>query len=311
MNQDIVLKDAKVYFPVRQGYVKAVDNVNIRFPENKITGIIGESGCGKSVLGMYLLGLLPEYAKKSGEIWYEGRNLESLSLKERRKLRGKKLGLIPQNPGDSLNPARKIRGQIQEAIRLLDKNEQKERSSSGLLMEFGFKKQQLSHVENAYPFMLSGGMQQRAVAAMGVASRPRWILADEPSKGLDMTLRKQMYETLELVRQQEIQGMIIITHDLVLAGNLCNYIAVMYAGQIMEAGENVLKNPLHPYTRGILNSLPENGMHPMKGIAPAPGEYECGCRFAPRCAYASEQCFRREPEFQEKDGQKVRCYLYA
>ncbi len=335
MSQGIQVKNARVYFPVAAGYVKAVDGVNVTFEQGAITGLIGESGCGKSVLGMYLLGLLPEYAQREGEIWYKGRNLEGLSQKERRKLRGRELGLIPQNPGDSLNPVRRIHSQIQEALNLVktdgrkkssggafpqtecpgateSQGEKAEYGSAGELLErFGFAREQVPRVERAYPFELSGGMQQRAVAAMGVASKPSWILADEPSKGLDMTLRQQMYDTLRLVRQQEVDGMIIITHDLVLAEQLCDQVAVMYAGQILEKGKHVLKRPLHPYTQGLLASLPSRGMHPMKGIAPAPGEEPGGCRFAPRCPRATERCRQNEPEEIDVDGQKVRCFLYA
>lgn len=311
MSQDIRVKNAKVYFPVATGYVRAVDRVSVTFESGEITGLIGESGCGKSVLGMYLLGLLPDYAEKEGEIWYKDRDLEKLSAKERRRIRGRELGLIPQNPGDSLNPVRRIKGQIQEALNLVKADGQEMNTTGKLLERFGFLQEQIPRVERSYPFELSGGMQQRAVAAMGVASCPSWILADEPSKGLDMTLREQMYDTLRRVREQDIDGMIIITHDLVLAEKLCDQVAVMYAGQILEKGHDVLKNPLHPYTRGLLDSLPERGMHPMTGIAPAPGEELKGCRFAKRCPKATQRCFQEEPEEQDLSGQKVRCFLYA
>jgi peptide/nickel transport system ATP-binding protein len=308
---NIEVKDAKVYFPVTAGYVKAVDRVNVTFESGKITGLIGESGCGKSVLGMYLLGLLPDYARRSGEIWYQGRDLERLAPTERRRLRGRKLGLIPQNPGDSLNPVRRIHGQILESLKLLKPEEGREDSVAAILERFGFSVSEIPRVQRAYPFELSGGMQQRAVAAMGIASHPDWILADEPSKGLDMTLREQMYETLRLVKEQNVHGMIIITHDLVLAEKLCDEVAVMYAGQILEKGRNVLRSPLHPYTKGLLDSLPERGMHPMKGIAPAPGESIQGCRFANRCPRARETCNQIEPPEINVRGQKVRCFLYA
>ncbi|MDO5425679.1 MAG: ABC transporter ATP-binding protein [Eubacteriales bacterium] len=307
MTYDIQVKNAQVYFPVEKGHVKAVDQVSVTFREGQITGLIGESGCGKSVLGMYLLGLLPPYAKVSGEIWYQGKNLEALNQKERRQIRGRELGLIPQNPGDSLNPVRRIRGQIQEAVNLTEEKT----GVSSLLERFGFSKEQVPRVERAYPFALSGGMQQRAVAAMGVASNPKWILADEPSKGLDMTLREQMYETLALIRKQKVKGMLIITHDLVLAEKLCGQVAVMYAGQILEMGGNVLEEPLHPYTKGLLDSLPERGMHPMKGIAPAPGDELKGCKFAPRCPYAGARCEKEQPQAFQAGERKVRCFRYA
>ena len=171
----------------------------------------------------------------------------------------------------------------------------------------------LSGFEKAYPAQLSGGMQQRAVAAMGTASGAKWILADEPSKGLDMTLRRQMYDTLRLVRDRKVKGMLIITHDLVLAEKLCDQVAVMYAGQILEKGPSrkVLKDPAHPYTQGLLDSLPSRGMHPMKGIAPPPHENLSGCRLAPRCPYVSDRCLQSESEEMEVRGRKVRCFQYA
>ncbi len=182
-----------------------------------------------------------------------------------------------------------------------------------LLEIFGFQKDTAKRVAGAYPFELSGGMQQRAVAAMGTASGAKWILADEPSKGLDMTLRRQMYDTLRLVRDRKVKGMLIITHDLVLAEKLCDQVAVMYAGQILEKGPSrkVLKDPAHPYTQGLLDSLPSRGMHPMKGIAPAPHEKLSGCRFAPRCPYVSDRCLQSESEEMEVRGRKVRCFQYA
>ena len=302
-----------MYFPVKSGYVRAVDGISATFKEGEITGIIGESGCGKSVLGMYLLGMLPDYAVKSGEIWYDGKNLETFSKKERRRIRGRELGLIPQNPGDSLNPVRKVGGQIWEAARLRDSSGEKKETVQKLLEIFGFQKDTAKRVAGAYPFELSGGMQQRAVAAMGTASGAKWILADEPSKGLDMTLRRQMYDTLRLVRDRKVKGMLIITHDLVLAEKLCDQVAVMYAGQILEKGPSrkVLKDPAHPYTQGLLDSLPSRGMHPMKGIAPAPHEKLSGCRFAPRCPYVSDRCLQSESEEMEVRGRKVRCFQYA
>ena len=318
---DIDLVDAVVHFRVANGHVKAVDHITTTFKNGKITGLIGESGCGKSVLGMYILGLLPSYAKTEGKILYGGHDLCSLNAEERRQIRGRILGLIPQNPGDSLNPSRRVRGQIGEALALLKRRRTRsyeEEEKEGLptpvdmLERYGFTREAAERVALSYPFQLSGGMQQRCVVAMGTASDPEWILADEPSKGLDMTLREQLYDTLRAVREQNTEkGMLIITHDLVLADTLCDEIAVMYAGQIMEKGENVLHSPLHPYTKGILASLPENGMHPMKGIAPSPGDILPGCRFAPRCPFAREECGRKEPEEIDTGNGKVRCYLYA
>lgn len=308
----IELRDLTVHFLVSGGAVRAVDHVSYSFRSGRITGIIGESGCGKSVMGAAILGLNPGYAKVSGEILYRDSNLLSLSGRQMRRLRGRELGLIPQNPADSLNPSRRILGQITEAAALTGASRQAQRAQAAeLLRQFGFADAELKRVSRAYPFELSGGMQQRVAAAMGVASRPKWIIADEPSKGLDMALRTQMYDTLRKIRDDYVDSMIIITHDLLLARTLCDTVAVMYSGQIVEEGTDVLSNPKHPYTVGLLQSLPENGFRPMKGIAPSPTQQFTGCKFAPRCPYASPRCSETAPAFYHCGDGKVRCYRYA
>ncbi len=311
MANNIKIEGLTVHFPVQNGTVKAVDHLNILIREGEITGIIGESGCGKSVLGMALIGLLPSYAKVGGKIWLQDRDLLQLSAKEMRLLRGREIGLIPQNPADSLNPVRKVRGQLLEALRLRGKDRKKEESVIRDLLEgFGFTKEEVIQVENAYPFALSGGMQQRLVAAMGLASRPRWILADEPSKGLDWELRRQMYAALKLAKKKT-SGMIMITHDLVLAQTLCDSVAVMYSGEMIEKGKNVLKHPRHPYTRGLLDSLPGKNMKVMEGCAPSPQNEPFGCKFALRCPCRQEKCEKERPGCTGDKDEMVRCFLYA
>lgn len=312
MAGDILLKDLTVHFQVRTGCVRAVDHVSVSFEKGHITGIIGESGCGKSVLGGAILGLNPSYAKRSGEILLDGRNLLTLHPRQMRALRGRVLGLIPQNPGDSLNPTRRILGQITEAAALtgLRRPEQKQRAGD-LLEQFGFPREELNRVFRSYPFQLSGGMQQRVAAAMGVASEPEWMIADEPSKGLDMTLREQMYDTLREIREGYVDSMLIITHDLLLAKTLCDTLCVMYSGQVVEMGSELLEEPKHPYTQGLLLSLPENGFQSMRGIAPSPSETLRGCKFAPRCPYAKDRCFLEQPEFFPAGTGKARCFRYA
>ena len=313
MDRNLNLKDVVVHFKVKEGTVKAVDHVNICFREGEITGLMGESGCGKSVLAMAILGLLPSYARTDGEICLEGKNLLDLSQKEMRKLRGRKIGLIPQNPAGSFNPVRKIGSQITEAMTADGKKRtrrEKEREASALLEAFGFIHKDAAGVLRSYPFQLSGGMLQRAAAAMGTAAMPEWILADEPSKGLEGPLRCQLYETLAAVKKRGIRGMILITHDWELAARLCDRVAVMYGGQIIEMGKQVIKRPRHPYTKGLLASLPANGMNPMPGRAPVPWEELKGCRFAPRCPKARPCCTVQQPPAAEESGEMVRCFLY-
>lgn len=245
-----------------------------------------------------------------------------------RHLRGREIGLIPQNPGDSMNPVRRIRSQITESLKVgLTKRSPVPRSASvnhgkprrstlhrlseDLLCQFGFERKEAERVSISYPFELSGGMQQRAIAAIGMASRPSFVIADEPTKGLDDTLRTEMYEILQTAASQDITGMLIITHDIAMARELCTRLLVMYAGEILEDGENVLLNPLHPYTQGLTASLPENGMHPMEGSAPAPYDKIFGCVFYDRCPYAQDRCARRKPPYFEVNGSRVKCFLFG
>lgn len=307
---DIIIENLNVYFKVAHGYVRAVDDVSVSFKSGQITGLIGESGCGKSVLGLSLLGLLPSYAESSGQIFHQGMDIMQASIEELRLLRGRQIGLIPQNPGDSLNPVRKIWPQLNEILAFLEKDRKKRKLMARELLEsFGFSDPE--RILSSYPFELSGGMQQRVLSAMGIASSPDWVLADEPSKGLDLELREQVYENLLKVRESGVEGMLLITHDLVMAEKICDQAAIMYSGQIVESGSDLLENPLHPYTRAFLAALPENGLQPLAGQAPAPWEDPPGCKFASRCPKAFDVCFQKRPDQYNLGERKVRCFLYA
>jgi len=309
-SNDIIIQNTTVHFAVSSVSVKAVDHVSATFRSGQITGLIGESGCGKSVLGLAILGLLPSYAQVSGDIFYCGINTVKASLRQLRTLRGRKIGLIPQNPNDSLNPVRRIGVQLDEALMIVDKNKKSRRlKAESLLKSFGFDDP--GRILRAYPFELSGGMQQRVLCAIGISCSPRWVLADEPTKGLDIDLREQVCQTLSSLKLHGVNGMIVITHDLVLAEKLCNCVAVMYSGEILEMGQDVLKIPLHPYTQAFLDSLPQNGMKPMLGIPPVPGESINGCKFATRCSHRTARCTTEKPDSYKHGARMVRCFLYA
>ena len=287
--------------------VHAVDGVSAVFHEGQVTGLIGESGCGKSVLGLALLGLLPPYARVEGEMRL---NDEALTPARSRAMLGTRIGLIPQNPSESLNPARTVAAHLNEALLPMKLSRRtRDARMRQLLSDFGFDDP--SPILRAYPHELSGGMQQRVLCAVGAACSPAWMLADEPTKGLDRDLRGQVRETLSGLRERGVKSMLVITHDLPLARSLCDRLAVMYAGQILETGEGVLDEPLHPYTRAFLDALPENGFQAMTGVAPRAGERLPGCPFAPRCAMASAKCSSARPGVYEPvKGRKVRCFLY-
>ena len=297
-----------VVFHLPDGDVCAADDVSVCFEEGKITGLIGESGCGKSVLGLAVLGLLPPYASVEGKIYLDG---ELLKPETARKYLGTEIGVIPQNPSESLNPARTVGAHLMEALLPLKagRREKRERAEK-LLRAFGFS--ETKRIWRAYPHELSGGMQQRVLCAIGAACSPRWILADEPTKGLDSDLRWQVKETLLSLRSQGVRSMLVITHDLPFAREICDTMAVMYAGKIMESGSDVLKNPLHPYTKAFLAALPEHGFQSMPGTALRAGEKTAGCPFAPRCMQAEERC-RKEcpPAVSLEAGRSVRCFQYV
>lgn len=314
MSQDIEIKGLEVSFVDHGQETTVVTGVDATFPEGSITGLIGESGSGKSVLGLSMLQLLPGSAKVRGSCLYEGRDLLALSEKEMKKVRGREIALIPQNPTESLNPVRKVGRQLVECVTVHEKNGKREaRRRRDLLLErFGFR--DTARINGSYSFELSGGMNQRVVSALGLMNHPKWVIADEPTKGLDTILRRQVYEVLRDIGKSEVKGMVVITHDITLAGALCDRMMVLYKGCVMERGEtrNILESPMHPYTIGLIGSLPEKGMRP---IGRADRDKECcllGCRFYPRCPWGEKRCGKEmPPEVTLSDGRKVRCFHYA
>ena len=314
MKQNIEIRNMSVQFDTAYGMVHAVRDVNTIFEEGEVTGLIGESGSGKSVLGMAILQLLAANAVIQGECLYQGRNLAALSEKEMEKLRGKEIALIPQNPAESLNPVIRIRKQLIEAVTIHEPDGKKEAEKrfDDLMKRLGFAEPDV--IGRSYSFQLSGGMNQRVISALGLMCRPTWIIADEPTKGLDAILRKQVYETLKEMTVQDTKNMILITHDVALARRLSQKLLVLYRGEILEQGDarDVIEKPRHPYTQGLIRSLPCNGMVPIDQPKKEREGEENGCVFYPRCHYAMERCCLEHPEEITVEGRwKVRCFLYA
>jgi peptide/nickel transport system ATP-binding protein len=300
-----------VDFPTDDGLFRAVNGVDLSIKVNEVLGLIGESGCGKSVLGLSVMRLLQEDVILKGEILYCGKNLYSIEKDAMRKLRGKEIGVILQNPGSSLNPGLTVGSQIAEPIMLHKK------VKGSLAIEMAEKLLGLVKIKEPrkrakdYPHQYSGGMKERAVIAMGIASEPRFIIADEPTKGLDITVKRKIVKLLRDISEKKT--MLIITHDLEVAEKVCNRVAVMYAGELVEIAPaaSIFKNPLHPYTRGFFNSLPARGLKPIKGSSPSLIDPPKGCRFHPRCSYCSDRCKTEHPLMLEKNGRAMRCFLYA
>ena len=313
MNENIEIHDLNVEFFTNGRQITALKDVHITFREGRITGLIGESGSGKSVLGMSILKLLPDTAKIKGSCMFLGKDLYQLNEREICRLRYKEISLIPQNPLMSLNPVLKIRRQLTEPLRLhlgMSKKKAYETACENL-KQFGF-----SEPENLmcqYSFQMSGGMNQRIVSCMGLECNPRWVIADEPTKGLDAILRRQVYQVLHKVKESGNKSMILITHDLQLAEKLCDDIAVLYQGQIIEQGEKkkVLENPLHPYTFGLMQSVPSKGMHPIPQPKKDRKKEDSGCPFYNRCQKAEECCKKKQIPDVVKEDQIVRCIQYA
>ena len=302
----------QVHFPTQDGVVKAVNTIDLEIANNERLGLIGETGCGKTVLGMSIIRLLPPSTTIEGEIKYKGNDLLKLTEKEIRKIRGKEIAMILQNPTTSLNPVLKVGDQIAEAIKLHQGLDRRAAKAKAVEMLEAVKIPDATKRANEYPHQFSGGMKERAMIAMGLACDPAMIIADEPTKGLDVTVKKQIVKLMKEVTTQKT--MLFITHDLGVAAEICDNITVMYAGELMEYAntEAIFKNPLHPYTQGFLNSLPSMGLKAIKGMSPSLIDPPSGCRFHTRCDFADAKCKSEHPELIEVEkSHYVRCFQYA
>ncbi len=302
----------KVHFPTQDGIVKAVNTIDLEIANDERLGLIGETGCGKTVLGMSIIRLLPPSTTIEGELKYKGNDLLKLTEKEIRKIRGKEIAMILQNPTTSLNPVLKVGDQIAEAIKLHQGLDRRAAKAKAVEMLEAVKIPDATKRANEYPHQFSGGMKERAMIAMGLACDPAMIIADEPTKGLDVTVKKQIVKLMKEVTKQKT--MLFITHDLGVAAEICDNITVMYAGELMEYAntETIFKNPLHPYTQGFLNSLPSMGLKAIKGMSPSLIDPPSGCRFHTRCDFADAECRTEHPELIEVEkSHYVRCFQYA
>lgn len=314
MVEDIRFEDFHVEFPGKDGTATVANHISVTFEKGKITGLIGESGSGKSILGMSILRLIPGSAKVHGHCYYGDEDLFLVDMKRMRQIRGKEIAVIPQNPSEALNPIRKIGNQLTEALlehHLLQKKPAQERVSQ-ILSCFGF--QEANEIMSKYSFEMSGGMNQRVISVLGLACKPNWLIADEPTKGLDAIVRNQVLDVLKKAAKETTGSMLVITHDLKLAERLCDNICVLYAGNILEQGKGkeIFEEPKHPYTQGLFLSMPDRGMHPIKGYASERNGAINRCPFAERCSYKMDICEAEfPPEISISETRKVRCFLYA
>lgn len=310
MNNRIDVNHLQVAFQTKEGLVKAVNHLSMSFEKGSVTAMIGETGSGKSVLGLSLLQLLPENSLVSGEAFYENQNLLMMKASEIRKIRGQKIALIPQNPDTSLNPLLKIKRQLREVVA----GKHRQNLKAGILEELKrYHFTDPERVADAYPFQLSGGMKQRILAAAATIRQPEFIIADEPTKGLDVLLRHEVYHIFQQMKQDTHIGFLLITHDLIFANHIADHLLVLYAGEIVESGQtqDLFSQPFHPYTKGFIEAQPYKTLTPIPGMPPSLIHLPTGCAFHPRCPHKKPLCQQEKPPLFSVNHRKVRCFLYA
>jgi peptide/nickel transport system ATP-binding protein len=318
------VKNLKTYFFTDEGTVRAVDGVDLHIDKSETLGVVGESGCGKSVTALSVMKLIPQPPGKivEGTILYEGKNLVDLPAGQMRKIRGKEISMIFQEPMTSLNPVFTCGEQIAEALRLHEGLGRRE------AMDKTVEMLKLVHIPNAerrvkeYPHQLSGGMRQRIMIAMALSCNPKLLIADEPTTALDVTIQAQILELLNELKARLKMAIMLITHDMGVIAETAQRVVVMYAAKVAEEASvtDLFKEPLHPYTQGLLRSIPRidlaatqrRRLEVIGGTVPTlRGEIAPGCRFAPRCPFVKPVCTEKDPVLKEvKPGHKVSCWLY-
>jgi len=313
------VKDLRTRFYTDDGIVQAVNGVSWHVDEGETLGIVGESGCGKSVSVLSILRLIPQPPGKieSGEVWFEGKDLLKLSDDEMRSVRGNKMAMVFQDPMTSLNPVLTINQQISEAVMLhLGMNKKQARERTAELLELVQIPQAEDRLDD-YPHQFSGGMRQRAMIAMALSCNPQILIADEPTTALDVTIQAQIIELVKQLRDEIGMAIIWITHDLGIVAGIADRVAVMYAGFIIETADvkDLYGDPRHPYTVGLLGSVPRLDMKvkekltPIFGLPPDLIELPSGCPFAARCDYRVEGCAERPELRTVAPGHEVACWV--
>ncbi|MBX7122742.1 MAG: ABC transporter ATP-binding protein [Opitutaceae bacterium] len=319
---DIVIdvRDLVTTFDTDAGVLTAVDGVSFAVRRGRTLGIVGESGCGKSVTALSIMRLLPQPMGKiaSGDVRFDGRNLATLPSEEMRHIRGGRIGMIFQEPMTALNPVHTIGRQLSE-IFLLHITSDRRRAlemSIEMLRKVGIPSPEIRVGE--YPHQLSGGMRQRVVIAMALACKPAVVIADEPTTALDVTIQAQILELMHALQEEMGMAIILITHDLGVIADMCDDVVVMYGGRIAEAGpvDDIFAAPAHPYTRGLLSSIPrlttprKSRLNVIDGMVPSLAELPVGCRFQNRCPFRVDACARQPPRENVSSQHTVACHRW-
>ena len=317
-NPLLQVKNLRVEFPTRRGTLVAVDDVSLHINPGEVLGVVGESGAGKSMTGAAIIGLLePPGRIANGEIWLDGRRIDQLPYDEMRKIRGREIGAIFQDPLTSLNPLYTVGYQLTETIQThLPMSERQARARAvELLQEVGIPaaEERIDH----YPHQFSGGMRQRVVIALALCAEPKLIIADEPTTALDVSIQAQIISLLKRLCHEHGTAVMLVTHDMGVIAETADRVAVMYAGRIAEIGpvQDVVKRAKHPYTHGLMGSIPTIGHHvdalmQIEGSMPRLTEIPTGCAFNPRCPKRFDRCSAVRPELMPAELSEVACWLF-
>ncbi len=315
------IRDLEVCFKTDGREVSVVDGISFSINERETLGVVGESGCGKSVTSLSIMGLVPMPPGRMarGSIGFAGRDLLKLKERDMRRIRGNEISMIFQEPMTSLNPVFTIGRQIDEVLHLHNRisHDEARQRSIGMLDKVGIPRPEA--IYDSYPYQLSGGMRQRVMIAMGLACEPRLLIADEPTTALDVTIQAQILDLMRNLRDNTDTAILFITHDLGVVAEMCDRVVVMYAGQVVEEApvDDLFNNTQHPYTLGLMASMPDASrklerLQAIPGQVPPPGSVEKGCRFAERCDRVMAECREKSPPLYQIDtGHTSRCWLHA
>ncbi|MEA4962564.1 ABC transporter ATP-binding protein [Lutispora sp.] len=321
MDKLVDIKNLRTYFYTEDGVVPAVDGIDFYIKHGETLGVVGESGCGKSVTSLSILRLLPKPMGKimeGSEILFEGEDILKMNEKEMRHVRGNAISMIFQEPMTSLNPVFRVGNQIEEVLHWhqhMNKAEARKKSIE-MLKLVGIPRAE--KVVDDYPHSLSGGMRQRVMIAMALACNPKLLIADEPTTALDVTIQAQILDLMKKLKSEINSSIMLITHNMGVVAETCERIIVMYAGKIVEEGDvhSIFKEPKHPYTKGLLASIPsikykQDKLDSIPGLVPNPLNMPKGCRFEPRCKYALSKCKENQPDMTVLgEERRVSCFLY-
>ena len=318
MSKILEIKDLTIHYVTDSEVVRAVNDISIELEEGESLGLVGETGAGKTTTALGVLGLVPNPPGKviSGEVIYKGQDLLKLSDAEMRKIRGREISMIFQDPMTALNPVLTVGDQIMEVVRLHQK------VSKAEAMKRAMEMMEMVGIEGArcgeYPHQFSGGMKQRIVIAIALACNPNLLIADEPTTALDVTIQAQVLDLIDNLKKKFNTSMLLITHDLGVVAEVCDKVAIVYAGRIVEYGtlNHIYNNPHHPYTNGLFGSIPDfshkaHRLNPIKGLMPDPSNLPEGCAFAESCPHVTDTCRKKQPIAVEVEpGHFVHCLLH-